>query len=135
MTVDNPNPHGRRPVFDDRRMEIVMGRLLQAGVLLASAVVLLGGILYVLQHRGAPMNYRTFSSAAASLRHPAQLLGLVSAGDGAGIIQLGVLLLIATPIARVVFAVVAFAIERDRLYVLVSLVVLAVLMASLFHSS
>jgi uncharacterized membrane protein len=50
---------------------------------------------------------------------------------GRGIIQLGLLLLIATPIARVALSVVAFAIQRDRLYVVATLVVLAVLMYSL----
>lgn len=112
-----------------------MGRLLQAGVLLASAVVLLGGILYVRAHAGAPMSYRTFTSEPAELRHPAWVFHLIATGDGAAIVQLGLLLLIATPIARVVFAVVGFAIERDRLYVGVSLVVLAVLMISLFSLS
>lgn len=112
-----------------------MGRLLQAGVLLASAVVLLGGILYVRAHAGAPMSYRTFTSEPAELRHPARVFHLIATGDGAAIVQLGLLLLIATPIARVVFAVVGFAIERDRLYVGVSLVVLAVLMISLFSLS
>jgi len=56
-------------------------------------------------------------------------------GNSAAIIQAGVILLIATPVARVVFAVIGFAIERDRLYVAVSLTVLAVLMASLIYSS
>jgi len=116
-------------------METVMGRLLQIGVLLASAVVLLGGILYVRAHAGAPMNYTTFAGEPEELRHPAQLFHLIATGDGAAIVQLGLLLLIATPIARVVFAVVGFAIERDRLYVAVSLVVLAVLMISLFSLS
>jgi uncharacterized membrane protein len=119
----------------DQRMEVLMGRLLQIGVLLASAVVLLGGVLYLHQHAGTPANYRTFASEPATLRHPAQLFALVAKGDGTAIIQLGVLLLIATPIARVVFAVVGFAVERDRLYVAVSLAVLAVLMIGLFHSS
>ena len=82
-----------------------------------------------------PVNYRTFTSEPANLRHPSQLFGLVAAGDGAAIIQLGILLLIATPIARVIFAVIGFAIERDRLYVLISLIVLAVLMVGLLHSS
>jgi uncharacterized membrane protein len=50
---------------------------------------------------------------------------------GRGIIQLGLLLLIATPIARVALSVVAFAIQRDRLYVVATLIVLAVLMYSL----
>jgi len=47
------------------------------------------------------------------------------------LIQLGLLLLIATPVARVAFSVVAFAMQRDRLYVAVALIVLAVLMYSL----
>jgi uncharacterized membrane protein len=125
----------RAPAFDDHRMEVIMGMLLQTGVLLASAVVLLGGALYLHAHTGNPVNYRTFASEPANLRHPAELLSLVATGDGAAIVQLGLLLLIATPIARVVFAVVGFGIERDRLYVTISLLVLAVLMIGLFHSS
>ena len=121
--------------FDDRRMDIIMGRLLQGGVLAASAVVLLGGALYLRAHSGAPVDYRAFLSEPEDLRHPARLLRLVATGDGAAIIKLGILLLIATPIARVVFAVVGFAIEQDRLYVLISLTVLAVLMVGLFHLS
>jgi uncharacterized membrane protein len=121
--------------FDDRRMEVMMGRLLQIGVLLASALVLFGGALYLHARAGSPVDYRNFTSERANLRHPAELLRLVAAGDGAAIIQLGLLLLIATPVARVVFAVVGFAIERDRLYVAISLVVLAVLTIGLFHSS
>jgi uncharacterized membrane protein len=50
---------------------------------------------------------------------------------GRGLIQLGLLLLIATPLARVAFSVLAFAIQRDRLYVVVTLIVLAVLIYSL----
>jgi uncharacterized membrane protein len=48
--------------------------------------------------------------------------------------QLGLLLLIATPIARVMFSAVAFAMERDRMYVGFTLIVLAVLLYSLFGS-
>lgn len=134
MSMPTNNPR-HAPSFDDHRMEVLMGRLLQIGVLLASTVVLLGGVLYVRAHSGTPVNYRTFQREHANLRHPTQLLRLVATGDGAAIVQLGLLLLIATPIARVVFAVVGFAVERDRLYVAISLVVLAVLMLGLFHSS
>jgi len=41
------------------------------------------------------------------------------------------LLLILTPVARVGFSVVAFVVERDRMYVAMTLVVLAVLLYSL----
>jgi uncharacterized membrane protein len=49
--------------------------------------------------------------------------------------QLGLLLLIATPIARVAFSAVAFAIEGDKMYVLFTLIVFGVLLYSLFGSS
>lgn len=51
---------------------------------------------------------------------------------GKAIIQLGLLLLVATPIARVVFSAFAFFAEGDYLYVGITLLVLAVLMFSLF---
>ncbi|WP_188552902.1 DUF1634 domain-containing protein [Edaphobacter dinghuensis] len=126
-------PRGSR--FDDQRMEIIMGRLLQAGVLLASTVVLAGGVLYVRRHFGSSVDYRTFAGEPANLRSISGLFRLLRAGDPAAVIQLGAILLIATPVARVVFAVVGFALERDRFYVAVSLIVLAVLAASLFFSS
>jgi uncharacterized membrane protein len=119
--------------FNDQRMETMMGRLLQAGVLLASATVLLGGVLYVKANASHPASYHTFASEPGDLSHPLQLPALLAHGNPAAIIQLGILLLIATPIARVVFAVIGFAIERDRLYVLVSLIVLAVLIFGLLH--
>ena len=119
--------------FDDRRMEIIIGRLLQTGVLLASTTVLIGGALFLIEHHSQPANYRIFSSQSANFLHPSHLLPLLARGDAAAIIQIGILLLIATPVARVAFAVIGFAIERDRLYTLVSLAILAILLLSLFH--
>jgi uncharacterized membrane protein len=119
--------------FDDRRMETMMGRLLQSGVLLASTVVLVGGFLYLKEKDGKSVNYRTFTSESTPLRHPAQLLHLLAAGEAAAIVQLGILLLIATPVARVLFAVIGFALEHDRFYMCISLVVLAVLLFGLFR--
>jgi uncharacterized membrane protein len=116
--------------FDDRRMEIIIGRLLQTGVLLAAITVLVGGVIYLAAHANQPANYRTFSGESANLRHPSQLLHLLKTGDASAVIQIGILLLIATPVARVAFAVIGFAVERDRLYTVVSLAVLAILLFS-----
>ncbi|WP_051979653.1 DUF1634 domain-containing protein [Edaphobacter aggregans] len=121
--------------FDDRRMETMMGRLLQAGVLVASAVILVGAVLYLASRHGSVADYRVFVSEPEALREPAKLRAEVVHGDAAALIQLGVLLLIATPVARVVFAVVAFLMERDWLYVAISLIVLGVLIFSLTHSA
>lgn len=120
--------------FDDRRMETVMGRLLQVGVVLALFVMLLGGILYIRAHWDSVPDYHVFVSEPMALRHFGGIVHGVAAGDAAAIIQLAVLLLIATPVARVVFALVAFGIERDKLYVGVSAMVLAVLLYGFFRS-
>jgi uncharacterized membrane protein len=114
--------------FNDTRMEQLMGQLLRFGVVLASTVVLAGGVFYLQDHAGQQADYRSFVAHPVSLRHPRELLHGMARGDAAAIIEVGILLLVATPIARVIFAVVAFAIERDRLYVGISLTVLAVLL-------
>jgi uncharacterized membrane protein len=119
--------------FDDARMEQIMGRLLQFGVLLAAGVVLAGGIMYLYAHSGERTNYRVFVARPVGLRHPVGLIQGIASGDASAIIQLGILLLVATPIGRVVFAVVAFVRERDRLYIAVSLTVLVVLLFGMFR--
>jgi uncharacterized membrane protein len=119
--------------FNDTRMESIMGLLLRFGVVLASTVVLAGGVFYLLDHSGESPNYRTFVPHSLSLRHPAEWMSGIARSQANAIIELGILLLVATPIARVMFAAVAFAIERDRLYVAISLTVLAVLLYGMFR--
>jgi uncharacterized membrane protein len=114
--------------FNDKQMEIIMGRLLQVGVLLAAAVVLAGGILYLSTRAHERSNYRVFVAQPVRLRHPAAMLHGIARGDASAVIDLGILLLVATPICRVIFAVIAFALEKDRLYIAVSAIVLAVLL-------
>jgi uncharacterized membrane protein len=120
--------------FDDARMEVIMGRLLQVGVLLAASVVLVGGAMYVSAHAGEAANYRVFVAQPAGVRRLPALVGGIVRGDASAVIQLGILLLVATPIGRVVFAVIGFMLERDRLYVAVSLTVLAVLLVGLLRA-
>jgi uncharacterized membrane protein len=121
--------------FDDRRMEEMMGRLLQVGVGLASVVILAGAASYLASRHSQLADYRVFVSEPEALRDPGRLRAQIAHGDAAALIQLGVLLLIATPVARVMFAVVAFLVERDWLYVAISLLVLMVLAFSLIHAS
>jgi uncharacterized membrane protein len=121
--------------MDDHRLEIIIGNLLRAGVLLAAAVVFAGGALYLAQHHGQPVNYRTFVAGGPDTRTLAGILRSAMHLHSEGIIQFGLLLLIATPVARVALAVVGFALERDRLYALVSLIVLAILAFSLMHAT
>jgi uncharacterized membrane protein len=121
--------------MDDRRLEIIIGRLLQAGVLLAAATVLLGGALYLAGHHADRVNYQTFAAGGSDTRTLDGIVRSAAHLDSLGIIQLGLLLLIATPVARVGLAIAGFALERDRLYTLVSAIVLVILLASLLHAT
>jgi uncharacterized protein len=49
-----------------------------------------------------------------------------------GIVQLGLLVLLATPVVRVATALVAFVVERDATYAIISATVLAILLGSIF---
>jgi uncharacterized membrane protein len=122
--------------WTDERVEQIMGNLLRAGVLLAAVVVLAGGLGY-LAHHGADdaREYRAFHGEPQELRSLRGIVEDALSGDSRGIIQLGLLLLIATPIARVIFAAVAFALQRDRIYFLITVVVLVVLLYSLVGGS
>ena len=115
----------------DERVDRIIGQLLRAGVVLSAVVVAAGGALYLLRHGTQFPGYAAFDGVPSDLRTPLPILGGVLAGSGRALIQLGLLLLIATPVARVVFSVAAFALERDRIYVAITLFVLAVLLWSL----
>ncbi len=115
----------------DRKLEVVIGYTLRIGVVTAAVIVLIGGVLYLVEDYSAPADYHTFHAASKSSGDLSAIVRNVRAFDSRGIIQLGLLVLIATPIVRVVFSVIAFAMERDVVYVIVTLIVLAVLLYSL----
>jgi uncharacterized membrane protein len=121
--------------WTDERVENIIANLLRSGVLLSAGVVLFGGVVYLWRHGGQPVDYGVFRGEPHDLRHPLNIVRFALGFHGRGIIQFGLMLLIATPIARVAFAIFGFAAERDRMYVIVSTIVLAVLLYSLVGTS
>ena len=121
--------------WTDEKTEYIIGNLLRAGVTLAAIVVLAGGIAYLIRNGHSPADYRVFRGEPTDLRHVSGIVQDAVTLHSRGIIQLGLLILIATPIARVAFAVFAFAAEGDKMYVAFSLIVLAILMFSLIGSA
>lgn len=132
--TSRPEPSSKTPSdneWNDTRVEIIMGNLLRAGVIIAAAVVLLGGVAYLLQSGSSEPAYHVFEGEPADLRGLRGIATDAFSFQARGVIQLGLLLLIATPIARVCFSVYAFARERDGFYVAVTLIVLAALLYGL----
>jgi len=121
--------------WTDRRMDMVISNLLRSGVLVSALVVLFGGVLYLARHGHSPTDYRVFRGEPSELRSVGGILRDAVALSGRGVIQLGLLLLIATPVARVAFSIFGFAEERDRMYVVIASIVLLVLAYSLIGSA
>ena len=117
--------------WNDEQVERIIGSLLRAGVLGSATLVALGGALYLMQHGSEPSDYRKFQGVALELRGVGGILRGCIREQGGTLIQLGLLLLILTPVARVAFSVAAFALERDWTYVAITLIVLAILIYSL----
>ena len=118
----------------DERLETIVANLLRTGVSIAAAVVLIGGIGY-LAHQGEDLSaYRNFHGEPDTYRTMSGIVTAAAHLDWLAIIQFGLLLLIATPIARVALALVAFGLEKDRVYVTVTAIVLAVLLYGLIGS-
>ncbi|MEH2296313.1 DUF1634 domain-containing protein [Nostoc sp.] len=76
-------------------------------------------------------NYQIFRGEPAEFRTPSGVKTSILSGHNRGIIQLGLLLLIATPVVRVIFSLLAFVRLKDYTYVIVTLIVLLGLIYSL----
>lgn len=117
--------------WNDQKIEQIIGVLLRVGVSMSAALVFAAGVAYLWQNHGARVSYQQFHGETAELTSVAGVVRGAASLDALALMQLGLLILIATPVARVIFAGFAFAMEHDWLYVVVSLIVFAVLMATL----
>jgi len=131
MTAPQSNAPERR--WSDYQVEQLIGRLLQIGVLVAAVVALAGGIWLLAQHGREVVNYRVFRGEPAMLSSLAGIVRGVAALDTRAIVQAGLVLLILTPVARVALTLVAFVIQRDRTYIVVTAIVLVLLLYGLVY--
>lgn len=117
--------------WSDHQVDQVIARLLQLGVLIASIVVLVGGTLLVARG-GTVLDLTEFHGESSAVTSVGAILRGVAAMDARAITQLGLVLLILTPISRVALTLGAFLLQRDRLYVALTAVVLVLLLVGLF---
>jgi uncharacterized membrane protein len=115
----------------DQRIEMFLGQLLRLGVALAAIVVITGGILYFKSAPATIPDYHEFHGQPKEFTSVRETIQGSAEFQPLAIIQLGLLLLIATPVARVFFSIIGFAMERDWLYIGVTIVVLLLLLHSL----
>lgn len=109
----------------DERLDLMIANLLRAGVALSAALAFAGGVWYLAESGSGIAHYGRFTAGVRGLGALARLPGPQA------LILAGLLVLIATPVARVVFSLVAFALEQDRVYTVCTILVLAVLLYSI----
>lgn len=118
--------------FADKDMQLLLGTLLRVGVLISSAVILLGGIIFLTTQANEVVSFVDFKPEQTEFYSILTIFEGLKTFDGLAIIQFGVLLLIFTPIARVVFSIFSFLIEKDYMYVVIGIIVLCVIITSLY---
>ena len=122
---------GTKNFFADKDIQLILGTLLRVGVISSMTVVFIGGLIYLFFNHSNLIDYKKFNPGKSGLSSISAIFSGLSTMDGAAIIQFGTLLLIFTPVARVVFSIFSFLIERDYLYVLIGLMVLSIILYSL----
>lgn len=109
-------------------LDYILNMVLRIGLFLAIAIVFCGGAIFLWKNGTEIIDYRIFDGMPASLKGPVNIFNAALPDRLLAIIQLGIIILIATPVVRVITCLIVFAAERDTLYVLLSLFVLAVLL-------
>jgi uncharacterized membrane protein len=118
-------PEDTRIAEPSRLVEKAVSLVLRVGVIASSSIIFLGLVLLVL--KGSITGDMRIDAPIPSPRTIAAVLSGLVALDPASILAFGVLTLIATPFTRVAISIVAFALERDWRYVVITAIVLIIL--------
>ncbi|HXH49753.1 MAG TPA: DUF1634 domain-containing protein [Terriglobia bacterium] len=117
-----------------RRMEKLIGVVLLTGVLASAAIVLFGGVLYMWRHGSTPVHYRIFRGEPSDLRSLSGIWDDFEHGSGRGAIQFGLMLLVGIQVIRVALTGFLFLLNQDKVFVVITFLVLALLSYALFFA-
>ena len=123
-----------KPVTD-QTIENTVSTILRTGVILSGLIVSMGGAYFLYRSGLDPVEHHQFIGQPVEDRLVVRILAGFIHLRPRSIIQVGILCLIATPIVRVAYSLVGFALERDRTYVIITAIVLAILLSSLFSGA
>ncbi len=114
------------------KMRLWMSRLLRTGVITSVILIITGGVLFFIQHPHTSFAYKDFMGEPSRLRRVTDIIHDAFLLRSRSVIQLGILVLIATPVMRVLFSLMEFIITRDKIYILITGIVFSLLLFSLF---
>jgi len=116
----------------DLDIQQIIGWVLRLGVLISMSVVFIGGCFYWYRHSGETANYSKFVGVPDFVHSASGIWHGIFTLRGRAIIQAGIILLIATPVIRVLFSAIGFILEKDWLYTGITILVLGIIILSAF---
>lgn len=119
-----------RKNFTDVDLNRSVGNLLRLGVVLSVITSLAGFVKLFSEGFKMPKKYSSLEMGTSSEKVWGHFWDSLCKGEGMAIIQLGILLLIFTPLMRIVFALIGYLKEKDYVYVVISSIVLAIMAIS-----
>lgn len=114
-------------------METALANVLRWGVLVSGLIIFTGGVIFLFRHGSEIPDYGVFQGRTSPLRTVVEIVKSMLSFRGRGFIQFGFLLLIATPVLRVLMSLLFFLRQRDWIYTVLTALVLALLLGSLFY--
>ena len=121
-----------RKNFTDVDLNRSVGNLLRLGVILSVVTSLIGFVKLFMEGFEMPKKYRLLNMGTSSEKVWGHFWETLCKGEGMAIIQLGILMLIFTPLMRIIFALIGYLKEKDYVYVVISSIVLAIMAVSFF---
>jgi uncharacterized membrane protein len=121
--------------FTDKDMQAIIGWILRIGVSTSMILVFIGGIFFLYRHGNSIPDYRDFKGVPYFIHNTDGIIAGVLNLKGQAIIQLGIVMLIATPVIRVTFSAIGFILEKDYLYMVISIIVLLIILASMLSGN
>ncbi|MBV8390187.1 MAG: DUF1634 domain-containing protein [Mucilaginibacter sp.] len=131
VPLETENQENKSGSLKDKDIQTIIGWILRSGVAVSMFLVIIGGIVFIFRHGQSLSDYKTFKGVPDFIRSIGGILNGVITFRGQAIIQLGIILLIATPVVRVAFSAIGFLMEKDYLYMAITLIVLLIIMASM----
>ncbi|MFD2939415.1 DUF1634 domain-containing protein [Flavobacterium notoginsengisoli] len=118
--------------FGEKDFQTIIGNLLRYGVWISLSVAFIGGIVYLMNHGSQIEDYSVFKENDRNIFEviAAVYNGAIS-GDGSSLIFTGIILLFLTPVLRVLLSLFSFLLEKDYLYVGITLIVIVIIIISI----
>lgn len=117
--------------WGDPDMELVISRIMRYGIVVASVIVIIGSVTFLSTHGKDKPQYATFNGQPKELTNVFRIISSLSSTNGLGLIEFGMVVLIAIPVLRVAFSIASFIAEKDKVYVIITSLVFILLLYSL----